>query len=68
MERIFSNITPAFSQPSITWFARLRATFKHWLLNARTRRQLALLDERLLADAGISPSEREAELAKAFWQ
>ncbi|MNF39174.1 hypothetical protein D3C85_563280 [compost metagenome] len=67
MERILSNITPAFSQPSIIWLARLRATFKHWLLNARTRRQLALLDQRLLADAGISPSEREAELAKPFW-
>lgn len=68
MERILSNISPSFSQPAITWFARLRATFKHWLLNARTRRQLALLDKRLLADAGISPSEREAELAKPFWQ
>jgi uncharacterized protein YjiS (DUF1127 family) len=68
MERILSNIAPVFSQPPIAWLARQRVRLNRWLLNARTRRQLALLDQRLLADAGISPGEREAELAKAFWQ
>lgn len=68
MERILSNIAPVFSQPPTAWLARLHVSLKRWRLNARTRRQLALLDRRLLADAGISPGEREAELAKPFWQ
>lgn len=36
--------------------------------NLRTRRHLARLDRRQLADAGISEAQREAELAKPFWR
>lgn len=39
-----------------------------WHQRSRTRHQLAALDARLLADAGISPSERLAELQKPFWR
>lgn len=39
-----------------------------WRQRSRTRRQLAMLDERLLADAGISHSERMDELDKPFWR
>lgn len=43
-----------------------------WLMrlhrNHRTRRQLAALDSRLLADIGVSEAERRAELAKPFWK
>lgn len=39
-----------------------------WLHNARTRRQLAELDSRQLADIGISPSERVDEISKPFWR
>ncbi|AGI21992.1 hypothetical protein H681_00550 [Pseudomonas sp. ATCC 13867] len=52
-------------QPART--ARLRA-FRQWLQNARTRRQLAALDSRQLADIGISPSERMREISKPFWR
>lgn len=36
--------------------------------NARTRRQLAQLDARQLADAGITQAERDSELDKPFWR
>lgn len=65
MEQTFSpSLAPSRPTPQTD----LRATLKRWLTNIRTRRQLALLDERLLADAGISQSERDAEMNKAFWQ
>ncbi|QNH08254.1 DUF1127 domain-containing protein [Pseudomonas sp. B11D7D] len=46
----------------------LYSTLRHWQRNRRTRRQLALLTEQQLADAGISTTEREQELAKPFWR
>ena len=39
-----------------------------WRRRARTRRQLAALDDHQLSDIGISHSERMAELDKPFWQ
>ncbi|MGE8358364.1 DUF1127 domain-containing protein [Pseudomonas sp.] len=66
MEQILARSahTPSPRTPQLGVLALL----KRWQLNRRTRQQLALLDERLLADAGISPNERNAELDKAFWQ
>lgn len=52
-------------QPART--AHLQA-LRQWLHNTRTRRQLAELDSRQLADLGISPSERVAEISKPFWR
>lgn len=51
-----------------SWSLRLLGTLLFWHRNLRTRRQLAKLDERLLADAGISLSQRQAELSKPFWK
>jgi uncharacterized protein YjiS (DUF1127 family) len=67
MEHTFSStsMTRQSSQPQ--WLSRLRASVATWQRNTRTRRQLAALDEHLLSDAGISPSERRNELDKAFW-
>lgn len=39
-----------------------------WRQRVRTRRRLAALDERQLADIGISRSERLAEVGKPFWR
>ncbi len=39
-----------------------------WQRNYRTRQQLAQLDDRQLADVGISHSERASELDKPFWR
>ena len=51
-----------------TLIKRIAGSIAVWLRNARTRRQLARLDERQLADAGISLCERDAELSKPFWR
>jgi uncharacterized protein YjiS (DUF1127 family) len=56
------------SLPGTSWYLRLFATVAQWQRNARTRRQLAQLDRRALADVGISPSERYQELEKPFWR
>lgn len=40
----------------------------NWRRNQRTRKQLARLDSRQLADAGISEAQRQNELAKPFWR
>ena len=39
-----------------------------WSARHRQRRQLVDLDERLLADIGLTRVEAEAEAAKPFWQ
>lgn len=56
------------SRPRTHWYLRLFAILALWQRNARTRRQLAQLDPRALADAGISPSERRQELERPFWR
>ncbi|MGH8352669.1 MAG: DUF1127 domain-containing protein [Pseudomonas sp.] len=67
------TLQPTASVLSVTktrggWLLRVFASLGLWQQNARTRRQLAQLDARLLADAGISPAERLAELDKPFWR
>lgn len=56
------------SHSAAPWYLRLAATLGQWRRNARTRRQLAQLDARALADVGISPSERYQELERPFWR
>lgn len=46
----------------------LLGTMKLWQRRIQSRRQLARLDSRLLADAGISEPQRSAELKKPFWR
>lgn len=64
MESTRRNTLRTASPPATHWRARIA----RWLFNARTRRQLAALDERQLADTGISQSERFTELEKPFWR
>lgn len=47
---------------------RLLAAMLQWQRRIVSRRQLARLDARLLADAGISEAQRHAELSKPFWR
>lgn len=44
------------------------STVLQWQRRVISRRQLARLDSRLLADAGISEAQRQAELNKPFWR
>lgn len=46
---------------------RTASALAHWEQRARTRKLLAQLDWRELSDAGISHSDRVAELSKSFW-
>jgi len=66
MDRTLPRLrTDSLSRDALLSLLRL---LRLWHQRIRTRRQLAALDERLLADAGISPSERLAELRKPFWR
>jgi uncharacterized protein YjiS (DUF1127 family) len=47
---------------------RMVAALLIWQRRMVSRRQLARLDARLLADAGISEAQRHAELSKPFWR
>ncbi|WP_172148271.1 MULTISPECIES: DUF1127 domain-containing protein [Pseudomonas] len=47
---------------------RMVAALLTWQRRIVSRRQLARLDARLLADAGISEAQRHAELSKPFWR
>lgn len=66
MERVLSqSITPTLGPLSLRYIPGL---FRLWQQRTRTRRQLAALDDRQLADIGISHSERLDELNKPFWR
>ncbi|MDH0749312.1 DUF1127 domain-containing protein [Pseudomonas sp. GD03842] len=47
---------------------RMFANLMLWQRRLSSRHQLARLDARLLADAGISESQRYEELSKPFWR
>jgi uncharacterized protein YjiS (DUF1127 family) len=47
---------------------RMFSTLMLWQRRIVSRGQLARLDARLLADAGISEAQRQAELSKPFWR
>jgi uncharacterized protein YjiS (DUF1127 family) len=67
MERLLKRQPSAQRRPAHSLWLRLYATLLHWQRNLRTRRQLARLDARQLADAGISEAQRQTELGKPFW-
>ena len=47
---------------------RVLANLMLWQRRMSSRHQLARLDSRLLADAGISEAQRYEELSKPFWR
>ncbi len=47
---------------------RMFSTLMLWQRRIVSRSQLARLDTRLLADAGISEAQRQNELSKPFWR
>ncbi|MVW74011.1 DUF1127 domain-containing protein [Pseudomonas xionganensis] len=68
MERTLKQAEcPPFPARASLWLRGI-ARLLDWRRNWRTRRQLASLDARLLADAGITEAQRQAELAKPFWR
>jgi len=47
---------------------RVLGTLLLWKRRIKSRHALARLDERLLADAGITSYERDLEVSKPFWR
>lgn len=71
MERTLSsglrfNDTTTESKASLP--LRVLANVSLWQRRLASRHQLARLDSRLLADAGISEAQRCEELSKPFWR
>ncbi len=63
-----SNTRALRRRPFTARLSQLLHTLRLWQLRTRSRRQLAQLDDRQLADIGISASERREELDKPFWR
>ncbi|MDD0842462.1 DUF1127 domain-containing protein [Pseudomonas sp. Gutcm_11s] len=71
MERALSSDLMFHQQnPASGGSLPLRAigTLLLWQRRISSRRELAKLDERLLADAGISTYDRAIEVDKPFWR
>jgi uncharacterized protein YjiS (DUF1127 family) len=69
MNRLLDISLPRTRRPSLfKLIARLIAATGQSMARARTRRQLAQLNEQQLSDIGISHSDRLAELDKPFWR
>lgn len=68
MERTLGSANVSNIRTSSTAHRGLVGTVRLWQRRIESRRQLARLDSRLLADAGISESQRYAELNKPFWR
>ena len=70
MERTLSS--ELFSEKAVNNQAALPllvlANLMLWQRRISSRHQLARLDSRLLADAGISEAQRYEELSKPFWR
>jgi uncharacterized protein YjiS (DUF1127 family) len=60
-------VLPRRTLPSARWLG-LSSTLSLWRERRRSRRQLAALDCRALADIGISHAEQWAECRKPFWK
>lgn len=58
---------PARSRQHLLWSAFV-ATLALWGACRRTRRHLSTLDDRELADVGLTRTQQRAECAKPFWQ
>lgn len=70
MERTLSSglVFESNTQANASMPLRALSTLLLWQRRLASRRQLARLDARLLADAGISEAQRYQELSKPFWR
>lgn len=68
MERTLGSAALSTTRSTSSAHRGLVGTVRLWQRRMESRRQLARLDSRLLADAGISEAQRYAELNKPFWR
>lgn len=67
----FTNGQKSVTQDSESYSAmvdRLKLTILVWLTRHSTRQHLHELEHHLLDDVGLSLAEKNAEVAKYFWQ
>lgn len=69
---LIDQSNPRFVQPHRAWMRRLpinaASLLVRWHDRYLQRLALAELDERLLADIGVSPEEARRERAQPFWR
>ena len=63
-----SQLLPTCEAPIGFSAVQLACRAKFWVNRSRQRKQLARLDERLLADIGISKAQADVEISKPFWR
>ena len=63
----YYSLAPARPRQALSW-PRLIATLALWRQRTRTRRGLAALTARELADIGLTRTQQRIECAKPFWQ
>jgi uncharacterized protein YjiS (DUF1127 family) len=68
MHRILRISAFAGAPPRRLRWHRLLITLALWHHRHRSRRHLAALDDRELADVGLTRDQRHEECAKRFWQ
>ncbi|MGE3294910.1 MAG: DUF1127 domain-containing protein [Geminicoccaceae bacterium] len=65
MIALHRNVQHAVARPS---FARFVVRIEDWLERRRQRRALLALDDKLLKDIGLAPSDAWREAHKPFWR
>lgn len=61
------TVAPTALIPAFRPSANLGPTVLRWIAVARQRRDLAGLDDRALADIGITPAAARRECSRPFW-
>ncbi len=64
----FSQCLPSCEQSIKNPIIKAIKTVEYWKARSHQRKQLALLDSRLLKDLGLTSEDVKAELAKPFWR
>jgi uncharacterized protein YjiS (DUF1127 family) len=64
----FRFFTPPLRARRFRPWPALVATVVVWRERRRTRRHFATLDDRALADVGLTRAQQRSEYAKSFWQ
>ena len=67
-QNTFRFFTPPLRARRFPPWSALVATVVVWRERRRTRRHFATLDDRALADVGLTRAQQRSECAKSFWQ
>lgn len=69
IEQAATSSIPVSASPDVAGaLDSLAALIRTWSFRAQSRRELAELDDFLLADLGLDPIEAAREAAKPFWR